>query len=279
MRKNNKPRSDYLAPGKLSAVADLPGLPEDTIVQDVPLESIMGNLDPFQLRLEVGAVDNLCQSIKTSGQQVPIVLWEQDIGEDLIIIDGHRRVQALRELGRETVRGIVRDDLDEPHAYRLAWELNVERRGLGPLDKANALRLIREREGVTLQEAAGYLGLTRSTASRLVQLLELPEVLRKAVADEQLSPAHALHLGQHQDEDLGAWIKRVKEEGLGVRQLQKELGKVSRGRERAYLQRRGGGFRMTGFTFTPGRCDPVTRQRMLEALRRAVSILEEGEGV
>lgn len=269
----NRPANEADA-GKLTHVPGPSAVPAGAEVVEVALGNIWRDHPVFQFRLEPGPIDDLAKSMGQERQQVPVQLWRADGEGPLLIIDGHRRVRAAEELGLLTVKAIVRDDLDEPHAYRLAWSLNTCRQGLGPLDKANALRIIRTREGVTLEQAASYLGLSRSTASRLAQLLDLPELLRRAVAEEQVTPGHALVLGQHQDEDLGAWVKRVKDEGLGVRQLQKELGKASSGRERAYFQQRGKGFRIPGFNFTPSRCDPKTRQRMLAALKEAVAILE-----
>lgn len=273
-RHGRAPRTGLDA-GKLAGVPQPPAMPAGAEVVEVRLENIWRDNPIFQFRLEPGPVDDLVKSIGQDGQQIPVQLWLAEGGQRLFIIDGHRRVKAADELGLPTVKAIVRDDLDEAHAYRLAWNLNTIRKGLGPLDKANALRLIREREGVALEEAAAYLGLTRSTAGRLVQLLELPDVLRQAVVAEKLTPGHALVLTQHQDEDLEEWICRVKDEELSVRQLQGLLGKAKRGRAPTYLQRRGGGFKLSGFTFAPGKCDPQSRQRMLEALKRAVAILEE----
>ena len=261
--------------GKLASVPRPPAVPAGAEVVEVRLEDIWRDNPVFQFRLEPGPVADLVRSMDQEGQQVPVQLWRAEGAKRMFVIDGHRRFKAADELGLPTIKAIVRDDLDEPQAYRLAWNLNTVRKGLGPLDKANALRLIREREGVALEEAAAYLGLTRSTAGRLVQLLELPDVLRQAVVAEKLTPGHALVLTQHQDEDLEEWICRVKDEELSVRQLQGLLGKAKRGRTPTYLQRRGGGFKLSGFTFAPGKCDPQSRQRMLEALKRAVAILEE----
>ena len=57
----------------------------------------------------------LIASLAELGQQVPIVVVAGD-GERFVVIDGHKRVRALRRLGRDTVQA-------------LAWQL--EESGLG----------------------------------------------------------------------------------------------------------------------------------------------------
>jgi len=258
----------------MAAVPPPPAVPDGARVEAVPLERIERDKPLFQFRLDDSSVADLVNSFKADGQQVPIMLWHFQDGEKLFIIDGHRRVRAAEELEYSEVRAVIRSDLEEEQAYRVAFAENTRRRGFGPLDKANALRIIRKREGVTLEEAAGYLGMTRSTAGRLVQLLELPDVLRQAVVAGHIASGHALVLGQHREEDLGFWVRRIQDEDLSVRQIQTLLGKAKRGRAPTYLQRRGAGFKLSGFSFLPSRCDPKTRQQMLEALKRALDILE-----
>ena len=216
----------------------------------------------------------LRKSIKATGQQVPVVLWRSPYHDKLVVIDGHRRIKALQELELPVVQAVVRDDLSIEQAYCAAWEANTKRAAYGPLDRANAVHQIRKQQGMTIEQVAAFLGMTRATAGRLVKLLDLPAPLKDAVANRRITMNHALVLGQHPDEDHEALVARIEEEGMSIKALRKELGKAKRGRKKTFLKRHGKGFHLA-LRFSPKSCDPGTREEMLKALKEAVSLLEE----
>ena len=64
--------------------------------------------------LEPQAVEKLARSIERNGQIVPCVVVRASLdsseakdGERLVLIDGYRRVAALRRLGRDSVVSVV----------------------------------------------------------------------------------------------------------------------------------------------------------------------------
>lgn len=260
--------------GKLSKVKSAGAVSAGARIEVVPLDRIERERLLLQYRLDACSVDDLVESFKREGQLVPATLWKSDLGDKLIIVDGHRRISAAEELGTD-VLAVVRDDLTEEQAYRIAYEENTRRQGYGPLDRANAVQIIRRRQGVTIEQAAAFLGMTRSTAGRLVKLLDLPRPLRGAVARGKIPPNHALLLGQHPDENLDGWIEKIEEEELSIRELRKLLGKVKRGRRKSLLRRRGSGFQIAGFSYEPKKCDAATREEMVKALKQALRMLEK----
>ena len=68
-------------------------------------------------RLNENAVEYVKQSIEAYGFKVPII-----IDKDKVIVAGHTRYKAAKELGLATVPCIVADDLDEQQikAFRIA---------------------------------------------------------------------------------------------------------------------------------------------------------------
>lgn len=84
-------------------------------IEYLPLEE----LKPYENnpRYNDGAVEYVAESIKQFGFKVPIV-----IDENNVIVCGHTRVKAAKELGIEKVPCIVADDLteDQIKAFRLA---------------------------------------------------------------------------------------------------------------------------------------------------------------
>ena len=87
-----------------------------------------------------GAVDAVAKSIREFGFKVPVV-----VDTDNVIVCGHTRVKAARELGMETVPCIIADDLtpEQIRAFRLAdnkvgelagWEIEKLGKELSEID-------------------------------------------------------------------------------------------------------------------------------------------------
>ena len=73
-----------------------------------------------------GAVDAVAASIREFGFKVPVI-----VDGDNVIVAGHTRVKAARELGMETVPCIIADDLtpEQIRAFRLADNKTAELAG------------------------------------------------------------------------------------------------------------------------------------------------------
>ena len=73
-----------------------------------------------------GAVDAVAASIREFGFKVPVI-----VDGDNVIVAGHTRVKAARELGMETVPCIIADDLTpgQVRAFRLADNKTAELAG------------------------------------------------------------------------------------------------------------------------------------------------------
>lgn len=83
------------------------------------VEKKVEELVPYERnpRVNEGAVNSVAESIKNFGFKVPIV-----IDSNNVIIAGHTRLKAAKQLGMDTVPCIVADDLNEEQikAFRLA---------------------------------------------------------------------------------------------------------------------------------------------------------------
>ena len=73
-----------------------------------------------------GAVDAVAASIREFGFKVPVI-----VDGDNVIVAGHTRVKAARELGMETIPCIIADDLtpEQIRAFRLADNKTAELAG------------------------------------------------------------------------------------------------------------------------------------------------------
>lgn len=94
--------------------------------------------NPFKIK-EGPEMDMLIQSIEDSGVLVPIVVRPQvAIGYE--ILSGHRRVEACKRLGIETIPAIERQ-LDRDQAVIFMVDSNMHREGLLPSEKAFAYKM------------------------------------------------------------------------------------------------------------------------------------------
>jgi ParB family chromosome partitioning protein len=125
----------------------------------------------------------LMASLAELGQQVPIVVVAGD--DRAVVIDGHKRVRALRQLGRDTVRALGWQ-LSESDALVLDRSM-----GTGPsvsaIEQGWLLRELHERFGLSREELARRFDRSRSWISRRLGLVrELPEEIQQRVRQGEI---------------------------------------------------------------------------------------------
>ena len=153
-----------------------------------------------RLVLEDNTIDELADSIRKHGQQVPIMVRPSDQPDRYRIVYGRRRLAAIRKIGG-TVKAIVRTLDDDASLIAQGQENNLR---LDPsfIEKALFIKEMQEagyKPGV-IQDA---LGLTRQGVSNhRVVIEQLPEELVRLIG-----PAHGI--GRRQWADLAALSEKV----------------------------------------------------------------------
>jgi ParB family transcriptional regulator, chromosome partitioning protein len=133
-----------------------------------------------------GAARQLKASLERCGQLVPCVVVKDPDGSGLVLIDGYRRIAALRRLGRDTVSV-------ECWACDLATALitllvRQQERGFASIEQALLLRELVLRERLSQRELAARTGHDVSWVNRRLQLLVgLPDSVLAAVRAGDLS--------------------------------------------------------------------------------------------
>jgi ParB family transcriptional regulator, chromosome partitioning protein len=139
--------------------------------------------------VEPRAVARIAHSIERCGQVVPcIVVAASDRagGEPLVLIDGYRRVAALRRLGRDTASveqwgGDLTDAL-------LGLLARTQNRPFANIEEAWLIRELMQGLGLSQHDLARRCGRDVSWVSRRLQLLSgLPDAALTAVRDGRLS--------------------------------------------------------------------------------------------
>ena len=128
----------------------------------------------------------LLASLAEIGQQLPIVVVRQE--DQFVLIDGYKRVRALRRLARDTVRATLWE-VEEVEALLL--ERGLRRGSEDALDQAWLLSELKHRFGWSVEELGRRFEHSKSWVSGRLALLEaLPGPIQQQVRVGALS-AHA----------------------------------------------------------------------------------------
>jgi ParB family chromosome partitioning protein len=134
------------------------------------------------------------------------------------LVAGERRWRAAREAGLRVVPAIVRET-GPTDKLVVALIENLMREDLNPIEKANSFAELME-FGVTQEDVAARLGLSRPAVANYLRLLSLPAPLIEAVRTDNLSFGHAKVLAGLDDAAMIAAARKVMDKGLSVRETE-----------------------------------------------------------
>ncbi len=183
-----------------------------------------------QVRTEIRPADvaALAASIESVGLLQPIVCTLEADGAPRVI-EGHHRVMAFEQLGRAEIPAIfVEDELAEDGVLARQLVANIQRVGLNPVDKAEAIRRLRdEAGGIPAEAIAKLIGLSPASVSRALRLAELPDWLRDRVRTGAIPADAAYMLASVQDaETQQALAARVASKSLTRDGLVREIKRL-----------------------------------------------------
>ena len=174
--------------------------------------------DPGQPRrhFDEEALDQLAASISARGLIQPIVVRPR--GARYQIVAGERRWRAAQRVRLHQVPVIIRE-FNDLEALEVALLENIQREDLNAIEEAEGYRRLITELGHS-QEALGRLvHKSRSHVANLLRLLDLPALVREAVADGRLSMGHARAIATSPDPEVLA--REVIAKGLSVREAEK----------------------------------------------------------
>jgi ParB family transcriptional regulator, chromosome partitioning protein len=143
-------------------------------------------------------IAGLAASIQAVGLQQPLRVRRE--GEQLIVLDGERRLRAVHLLGGKTVAIIVEDRELSPADVRIRQTVcNVQRKGLSPLEFARAMKEFIGESGLSVGEAAAMCGFSPASVSRHLKLLDAPAEVQAKVESGELLPSIAYEIAKVAD--------------------------------------------------------------------------------
>ena len=135
---------------------------------------------------------HLLASLADSGQQTPIVVVVSAANsERYLVIDGHKRVAALQQLGRDTVEAVLWQ-MSEAEALVLSRSLRFSPPE-SALEQGWLLAEMEQRFGYSLDQLARRFDRSVSWVSRRLALVELlPEAIQRQVREGQIAAQVAM---------------------------------------------------------------------------------------
>jgi ParB family chromosome partitioning protein len=182
------------------------------------IEQIQPNPHQPRQKFDDDKLRELAESIMEHGLIQPIVVTQID--DHYQIIAGERRWRAAKIAGLEALPVFIKESTPQ-QMLELALVENIQRADLNPLEEAEAYAQLMEEFGLTQEVVAQRVGKSRTAIANTLRLLKLPDTLKAALADGQISEGHARALlavsrPRAQQEALQTVIER----GLTVRQTE-----------------------------------------------------------
>lgn len=190
-----------------------------TTLEELAPSAISPNLRQPRKSFDDEALVTLSASIRQLGLLQPVVVRRtRNSGYELVM--GERRWRAAQRAGLATIPALVIDTDDRGSLERALVE-NIHRQDLNPIEEAAAYRQLLDEAGLTHEQLAERVGLSRPSITNAMRLLDLPDGVQALVINGKLSAGHAralLALLGHPL--LGRIAQRVSASGMSVRETE-----------------------------------------------------------
>jgi ParB-like chromosome segregation protein Spo0J len=173
------------------------------------------------LRLpDPAATKRLSESLERYGQTVPLIAWRAPDAH-LELLDGFKRLAALRELGKESVRIQVLE-LTVQAAHVAVLSLNQTSKSINPLEEGFVIRALVRENGLQQCEVATLLGHDKSWVCRRLSLVEqLSDELQAQLRLGLLDPSRAREMARLPRGNQEEVLKSVRSAELSAHQTAK----------------------------------------------------------
>ena len=189
------------------------------MIKTVELKNIKSN--PFNARKDYAEqpIDELAKEIDKGGFWAGALRGRMKDGK-LELAFGHRRVAALRKLGRKEVQVEIVELTDEEMAIQGLAE-NLQRQGLNDMEKAEGVKKLlgllsktRGSKDAAYKEVALMLGVKDAWIKQLVGITDYPESVKKLISERKVAARTAIDAHKMGGAEM---VKAIAKEGLHFR--------------------------------------------------------------
>ncbi|MDP4091935.1 MAG: nucleoid occlusion protein [Bacillota bacterium] len=177
--------------------------------------------NPYQPRKQFNkaSLEELCESIKQYGVLQPINVRKIS-NNTYELVAGERRLRSAEMAGLKEIPAIIINVNDNDSAVMALIE-NLQREDLSFMEEAEGYNNLLIEHGLTQEELAQKIGKSQSTIANKIRLLKLAPLVKKIIADNNLTERHARALLKLHDEQLQLKVlKRVCERGFNVKKTE-----------------------------------------------------------
>lgn len=191
----------------------------------IPIDKIFPN--PHQPRKNFNSklLEELAVSIGKYGIIEPLILTKKSINE-YELVAGERRLQAAKMLKLRTVPAIIRT-VSSQQKLEISLVENIQRSDLDPIEQAEAFAKLASQFNLTQEEISRRTGKSRSEIANTLRLLELPEIIQKAISGGKISQAHGRTLlGIKNPQKQEAVFNQILKNHWSVRQTEEKVNEI-----------------------------------------------------
>ena len=194
------------------------------------IDSIEPN--PYQPRMHIDPEDliEIADSVREKGVIQPLIITKSDDGNKYFLIAGERRLRAAQLAGLKKIPVVIKDSSPQ-EMLELALIENIQRKDLNPLEEAYAFKQMVDEFGISQDEIAKKVGLSRVAVTNKIRLLNLPDEVKEDILNEKLSEGHSRALLGIKDEtSLVAAADLVVKREMSVRETEALVRKINYGK-------------------------------------------------
>lgn len=195
----------------------------DKNIQEIPVNQIDANPNQPRKAFNEETLKKLEQSIKKYGVVQPVIVRKKDNG-NYELIAGERRLRAAKNAQLEKIPVVIKE-YDNRESAEIALIENLQREDLNPIEEGKAYESIIKKYDLTQEEMSQIAGKSRSYITNTLRLLTFPNAIQKLLQSKKLTTGQARPLLALKTvaEQLKL-AKKIVEEGLSARQVEKMLG-------------------------------------------------------
>ncbi len=156
----------------------------------VPIDSVITNPNQPRKYFDENSLQMLAKSIKEQGILQPIVVYKISL-DKYAIIAGERRLRAATIAQLKKIPITIQSKPSEQDLLLIALVENLQREDLNFIDQSNAFKNISDNFGLTHDDIAKLIGVSRSYISNIIRLSHLVDGVKDLLLNDKISVGHA----------------------------------------------------------------------------------------
>ncbi len=199
------------------------GILKEERYADLDIDQLKPNPLQPRLKFDPASIQELAQSIKSSGLIQPLIVAPE--GDGFKIVVGERRWRAAQRIGLKKVPVLIRT-IPKEQELEVSLIENLQREELNPIEIAHAYQKLIQELQYTQQQIAEKVGKDRTSVTNYLRLLKLPEEIQGELAENKISMGHARALLAIKNPEQQKHVCRlIIQKKLSVREAEKMISK------------------------------------------------------